>query len=117
MDLDNIEDSLDNFEGSLINDNTSVIDEISYGKNHTENLLDSSYIDENSTIDYLNELIKNIYNCEYNSNELFTIAQNILFLTDYLDNTLDSVELQLEAYHECHKKPLHPTDYDLELIY
>ena len=114
VDLNRLEDSFINSNKNGEED--SFIEEFSTSDIHSNDFLDSYYSDNASITNDLENLIVNIYNCEYNSNQLFTIAENVLFLKDYLEKTLDSIELQLHAYHDCDKEPLHPDISDFEFI-
>ena len=117
VDLNRVVDSFKDFNTNLIiSEDDSFVEEVLSNKVQKEDFLNSTYIDNNTFIDNLNELIADVYNCEYNSTCLFTIAENIIYLIDYLNNVIDTIELQLEAYHNREKKPLYPNKADLDFI-
>ena len=81
-----------------------------------EKFLEKDFTERNFFLDDVGKLIMDVYNCEYNSTELFTLAEHLNLLKDYFESALDTIELQLHAYYSCDKAPLHPNNDDYEFI-
>ena len=117
IDLTKVEDSFKNYNSDdIISDDDTFVEEVLFDNKKNDDFLDEDFLDNSSFSDDINNLIMNVYNCEYNTNQLFTIGEHLCYLIDYIENAIDSIELQLQAYYDCDKVPLHPDDDDYEFI-
>ena len=114
--LDRLEEYFDKISKSYDQDDYYFVEEQLLEESKRDNFVDEDFYETNYVLDELCELITNIYNCEYNSSELFTIVDNIQCVATYLRNVLDSIELQLHAYYEGDKQPRHPNSFDDEFM-
>ena len=92
------------------------VDDVFVGKERIDKFISKDAIDNLSISDDVGKLIMDVYNCEFNAKELFSIAENIFFLKDYLQCALETIELQLEAYYNGDKAPNFPDKSDYEFI-
>ena len=117
VDIEQLTNSfVDNSVNSIFSDDYSVINEILFDDKRIEKFIDSDVVEKLSISNDITKLIEDVYNCEFNSKELFKIAENISYLKDYFQSALDTIELQLHAYYNCDKAPLHPDSSDFDFI-
>ena len=115
ININKVEDAFNYSDYDSLNDGF-FIEESMWDPKRIEKFLDEDIIDKLSISRDINKLVMDIYNCEYNSSELFSIANNINSFMDYFQQTLDTIELQLHAYYNRDKEPLHPDSSDDEFL-
>ena len=114
--LDKIEEALSSIGSFAVSNDKSFVDDVFIGKDRIDKFINKDAIDSLPISDDVGKLIMDVYNCEFNSKELFSIAENIFFLKDYLQCALETIELQLEAYYNGDKAPNYPDKSDYEFI-
>ena len=90
------------------------IEDVITDVNRTERYLDDDYIENNSFMRNMSKLIMDTYNCEFNTKELFKMFNNLCYVKTYLNSALDTIDLQLQAYHDKDAKPNNPEKTDEE---
>ena len=114
--LDKIEEALNNIGSFVVTNDKNFVDDVFISNERIEKFISKDAIDKLSISDDVGKLIMDVYNCEFNAKELFSIAENIFFLKDYLQCALETIELQLEAYYNGDKAPNFPDKSDYEFV-
>ncbi len=115
VNLNKVENTFNAFDNNVVGDFNYFL-EVFLDDERSDKFLDNDIVDYSNVTYELSKLIKDIYNCEFNSSELFTIARNISDIKDYYQSVLDTIELQLQAYHNQDQVPLHPDDSDFDFV-
>ena len=116
INLNSIEEYIDKTFRKNDKDDFYFLEEIMFDGSFSDDYLDEDFYLNSSFIDDMSQLITDIYNCDYNASELFTIVSNLQYVKEYLETTLNTIDLQLHAYYNKDKKPRYPTAFDEEFV-